>query len=207
MTLKAYTCSWCGSSFTREKKNETRQLKRNLGYKPYCGKACFDKALDQKIVFFCETCGASGLRSPGKLSTHNFCSSSCSATFHNRNKAFGCRRSKLEIYIEECIQSELPDIWTVFNDRQALGLELDVYFPALRLALEFNGPLHYEPIYGDDTFHRIVDKDQQKLLQCAEQGIELIIIDVSSLSRFTPKAGQKYWNLLKPIILKVVNRK
>lgn len=92
------------------------------------------------------------------------------------------------------------------NDRKTIGSELDIYFPSLRIAVELNGPVHYEPIYGDDRFERVQNKDKQKLIECYKQGIELIIIDVSKMKRFTPIRSLPILNNIINIINTIYNR-
>ena len=95
-----------------------------------------------------------------------FCSSSCAAKYNNAHKTYGTRRSKLEAYLESQLRSEFPQLELICNGKNAIGSELDFYFPQLRLAIELNGILHYEPIYGADRLERTQANDQQKGISC-----------------------------------------
>lgn len=57
------------------------------------------------------------------------------------------------------------------RDRQILkGKELDIYIPEKKLAIEFNGSYWHSTIFKDKLYH------QQKTLECAYKGIQLIHI-------------------------------
>lgn len=93
----------------------------------------------------------------------------------------------------------------ICNDRKLLkGLELDFYFPDLKLAFELNGITHYEPIYGIDRLKRSQDSDKRKMSFCYELGIELAIIDISFIKYFKIKNGLKIFSeiekILRPLI-------
>jgi len=75
------------------------------------------------------------------------------------------------------------------------------------LAIELNGIVHYEPIYGKDKFQRIQDNDKQKGLRCYEQGIELAIIDVSACGRLTQTNKEKYYAIVKELLQMVIERR
>jgi hypothetical protein len=50
--------------------------------------------------------------------------------------------------------------------------------PQLKIGIELNGIIHYEPIYGEDTLIRIQKNDKRKMITCFELGIELIVINM-----------------------------
>lgn len=135
-------------------------------------------------------------------SGNHFCSRSCAATFNNRNKKHGTRRSKLEVWLEEQLASVFPDENIHYNRKDAIQAELDIYFPDRNLAFELNGIFHYEPIYGPEKLATIQSNDQRKFQACLEQGIELCVIDTSWMKYFKPKRGQKVLD----IILKVLEQ-
>ena len=43
----------------------------------------------------------------------------------------------------------------MYNNSTTISSELDFYFPQLKLAIEINGIVHYEPIYGSNKFDKI----------------------------------------------------
>jgi hypothetical protein len=90
-----------------------------------------------------------------------------------------------------------PDLEFHFNRTDAIEAELDIYVPSLKLAFELNGIFHYEPIYGADKLERVHKNDHRKLLACAEHGIELCVIDSSSMKHFTEKRAIKFLDIIK----------
>ena len=129
-----------------------------------------------------------------------FCSRSCSASFNNKNKTTGTRRSKLEAYIEEQLIELYPDLDLIFNGKEAIGSELDIHIPSLNLAFELNGIFHYEPIYGTDKLQQIQENDASKTKACHDAKIDLCIIDTSLQKRFSTKSSKKYIDIILKII-------
>ncbi len=60
------------------------------------------------------------------------------------------------------------------------------------MAIELNGILHYEPIYGEDKLSQIQTNDERKFKACVEKGIELCWLDTSSFNNFKIDKAQKY---------------
>ena len=56
------------------------------------------------------------------------------------------------------------------------GLEADISIPSLNLAIEWNGIVHFKPIYGQTKLDKIQDKDAEKLKIAANKNINLIVI-------------------------------
>lgn len=70
-------------------------------------------------------------------------------------------------FIEEVLGIEA----LIRRDRQILnGKELDIYIPDKKLAIEFNGSYWHSHLYKDEYYH------QNKTIECAKQGIQLIHI-------------------------------
>ena len=127
-------------------------------------------------------------------SQNSFCSKSCAATFNNKNKnkKFGTRRSKLEVFIENMLVIEYPNLEFTCNQKSIIGSELDFYFPALKLAVQINGIFHYEPIYGQDKLSQIQKMDQEKRNACEEQDIQMFELDCSSDKYLNKKRIEEY---------------
>ena len=157
--------------------------------------------MNQRVDLVCLECKKSFSRKPSEASKsqNHFCSSSCAATYNNKNKSCGTRRSKLETWLEEELKKLYPDLSMIFNGREAIQAELDIYMPSLALAFELNGIFHYEPIFGEDKLSRIQNNDDRKFQACLEAGIELCIIDTSGLSYSIPKNMKKYLDIIKSI--------
>ena len=80
---------------------------------------------------------------------------SCAATYNNKNKTHGTRRSKLECFIEKKLSELYPDLTIHYNQKDTINSELDIYIPSFKLAFELNGIFHYEPIYGEEKLNQI----------------------------------------------------
>jgi len=118
-------------------------------------------------------------------------------------KKSGNRRSKLEIILEDHIRIHYPTLELMCNDRTtAHGLELDFYFPAIKLAIELNGIFHYEPVFGEEKLNRIQERDCRKFLTCYRNNIALAIVDSSSVKYITESVLEKYSLIFDSIIEK-----
>ncbi len=63
------------------------------------------------------------------------------------------------------------------NDKELLdGFEADIAIPSLDLAIEWNGPFHYIPIFGEARLNEIRNRDAIKLSIAQRKGINLIVI-------------------------------
>lgn len=112
----------------------------------------------------------------------------------------------MEIAIGEKLKTDYPNLRVVLNDKAAIDSELDFYFPQLRFAIELNGIVHYEPIYGQDTFKRIRNNDSQKSIVCAAKGIELAVIDISGIKKVTPQSVEKCYSIVKDLVARIIGR-
>ena len=88
----------------------------------------------------------------------------------------------------------------VFNSKEIINSELDIYLPKLKLAFELNGIFHYESIYGQNKLDQIQNNDNRKFQACLEQGIEICIIDSSQQKYFKKETSQKYLDIITNII-------
>lgn len=153
------------------------------------------------VLKVCTNCNKILQRKPSTLRSDNFfCSQSCAATYNNKNKKYGTRRSKLEIYLEEQLRILYPDLEFHFNQKDTINSELDIYIPSLKLAFELNGIFHYEPIYGEDKLSKIQNNDQRKFQACIENGIELCIIDTSQVKYLKKHILEKYLKIISNVI-------
>jgi hypothetical protein len=206
-SLAPLKCDLCDSEYFKTKKQaKTARKDRRLGRKRYCSLECRLKArnFSRPIKLQCKNCSKEILVRNSELkkskSGNSFCSRSCAATHNSRNKTFGTRRSKLEKWLEEQLLIKFPNIEFLFNRKDAINSELDIYIPSLKLAFELNGIFHYEPIYGKEKLASIQNNDGRKFQACLEKGIELCIIDTSSFGYFKPEGAKKYFNIIQEII-------
>ena len=76
------------------------------------------------------------------------------------------------------------------NPQTNCKLELDGYNEELKIAFEYNGIQHYEPVKlfgGEENFLKIKQRDDAKRILCKEKGVQLIEID-----------GRQYKNMSLP---------
>lgn len=203
MITKKVKCTNCKKWCDKEIKyiNRNKKVKR----KNFCSNKCIGLYNSRnRITCKCKQCKKElsiKLGVYNKSKTKNFfCSSSCAASYNNCHKSHGNRRSKLEMFIESKLKKEYPNLTFIFNDNTTIGSELDVFCPSLKLAIELNGIVHYEPIYGKDKLTKIVENDKQKMIRCYEQGIELAVIDTSQHTYITDKTCEKYYTIVKNLI-------
>ena len=196
-------CSMCHKMFHTTKRNILINIKRDQTTM-YCSQKCVRAHIknETRVNKECETCGIpiSVLKSTLKKVKHSFCSQSCSAVYHNTHKTTGFRRSKLEEWIENQLTNLYPHLQILYNNKNTINSELDIYIPDLKLAFELNGIFHYEPIYGLNQLKQIQNNDTRKFQACLEQSIELCIIDSSKQNRFTTKSSQVYLDIITNII-------
>lgn len=196
-------CKQCNNIFYLPK-NEIQKIRaeasKNTG--EFCKRKCSDKFHNKRKKVKCKQCNNLFEKESCKIkkNKNNFCCQSCSATYNNAHKKHGTRRSKLEIYLEEQLTQIYPNLKILYNDKETINSELDIYIPSLSLAFELNGIFHYEPIYGQKKLAQIQNNDNRKYQACIEYNIELCIIDVSGLKYFKPKNAQRYLDIITNIV-------
>lgn len=210
-----FECECCGCEFKKQKKFLKSFLKRKsddprarIGSIRFCSKRCeYEKRKASFVEKDCAFCGSVIFTKNHLLrkskSGNMFCSKSCSAKYNNTHKTTGNKRSKMEIWIETELRNKY-DFEIIFNGKEAINSELDIYIPILNLAFELNGIFHYEPIYGEDKLNSIKTNDDRKFQACLEKKIELCIIDVSGSIKFKPERDRKYLNIICEIIDKKI---
>lgn len=213
--LLPFECYHCHSTFYRTKNEIQKTVRRQKIKNPrrndckYCCLECSSLKHRNGKHLPCKVCEKVVYRTPKDLrkTKHTFCSCSCSATYHNTHKTTGCRRSKLEVWVEKQLSSTYPLLKIDHNKTDAINAELDIYIPSLKLAFELNGIFHYEPIYGPEKLHAHKSNDDRKFQACLEKNIELCVIDTSHQKKFTEKSSFLFWNIINDLILKKMGRK
>jgi len=210
-------CLHCGITFFKPKNEILDCLSRGLNKNgqvrrtnKFCSETCSNRHKNTIKPFSCNQCHKTIFRN---ASTHRqsksgnaFCSCSCAAKWNNAHKTHGTRVSKLEIWLSKQLPVFYPNLEFHFNRKDTINGELDIYIPSLKLAFELNGIIHYEPIYGPDKLSSIQSNDGRKFQACLEKGIELGIIDISTMKNFKPIKAMIFFDHIKKIIdLKMIS--
>jgi hypothetical protein len=203
VVLVKRNCKYCDNTFSIDEKDIRAEKKRGNNRGVFCSIVCLGawKSKLGKLQVSCSQCSVLFLKLVSQMKSKtglSFCSSSCSATYNNNHKKMGYRRSKLEIYIEEKIKNEFPNLNFRTNAKD-IGYELDFYFPDKAFAIEINGIYHYKPIHGEEKLLRIKHNDQLKILLCEKMNIKLIIFKDES-GNFSQKIALNNWIKIKEII-------
>lgn len=189
-------CEYCNKTYQKET-YDLKRTKRN-----FCSKKCRGLADRNKIKVECANCGKTVERveSHLKKTKHSFCNKSCAATFNNKLKRKS-RRSKIETKFYNLLVEEFPALDILSNDKTMLdGYEVDIAIPELQLAIEWNGIVHFKPIYGQTKLDKVQTRDAEKLKIASNKDINLIVItDLVSNDKILKQA----FNEVKIIIEKL----
>lgn len=204
MLLECYTCK---KSFYKEK-GYIKKLYLNKTHNTcrYCSVKCKTSSRVKyeplKQLINCSFCGVEFNKKTSEIvkSKNHFCSRSCNAKYYNTHKSKGSQRSKLEVWIEEQLTKDYPELNIDYNEKNQIGCELDIYIKNYKLAFELNGIFHYEPVYGESKLNQTQNNDQRKFQACIEKGISLCVIDTSNQKYFKPDSSKKYYDIIKKII-------
>lgn len=203
MTYYTLQCLCCNKLFERESRNVASARKHGTR-DSFCSYRCHNIHQSKQISVPCGWCQkpilTKAFRLASSKSGHVFCNHHCAASYANTHKTTGNRRSKLEIWLEASLQELFPDQVIMFNNKEAINSELDIYFPELKLAFELNGIFHYEPIYGPDKLAQVQGNDHRKFQACAERGISLCVIDTSSQKYVKPSTSGKFLSIIKQLV-------
>ena len=197
-------CYVCNETFYKTKFviNRYGKYYSNRGCGKYCSLQCEGRGKTTALIVKCKNCEAefSKLQNQIRHSPNHFCSKSCAATYNNTHKTTGSRISKLELWLKEKLSIKYPKMNILYCNKSTINSELDIYIPSLKLAFELNGIYHYEPIHGVSKLQQIQTNDNRKFQACLEHGIELCIIDTSSLKYFKEQHCLKYLDIISNII-------
>lgn len=179
------TCNFCNIIFEVTK---TDIYARKRGQ--FCTLNCSYNARRKEELVTCLNCDKKFIKKlkEVKRTPNHFCSSSCSATYNNKHKKHGIRRSKMELYLEEKLKLIYGES-VKFTERDISNYEFDIWFPNNKIAIEINGICHYKPIYGEEKYQKILEKDKFKRNFCKENEIEFLAIDISKIQQFKEQLG------------------
>ena len=197
-------CEYCKKIFKRESKNQPKYKKRT---KAYCSKKCSYSHYTQlnTVISNCGFCNKQITRmlsqSKKSKSGKSFCNQSCAASYNNKLKRKS-RRSKIEAKFYNLIVKEFPNLNILANDKTMLdGLEADIAIPSLKLAVEWNGIVHFKPIYGQTKLDKVQNKDAEKLKIAANKNINLIVIpDLVSNDKILKQAFNDVKNIIGKLL-------
>lgn len=88
------------------------------------------------------------------------------------------------------------------NDKTMLdGFEADIAIPSLQLAIEWNGIVHFKPIWGEEKLQKIQDRDSQKKAIAISKNINLIVVpDLVSNDKILDKAVEEISDIIEELI-------
>jgi len=182
---EAQECSQCHISFV-PRHSALWKLRNGLTKKLFCSRACRVLNYQRRITMPCKICDkpVTRLMSEHRKSKSGniFCSPECGTIWSNYvGKKFNTR-SILETQLEEFIKEQFPGIEVVFGDNSAIGAEIDIYFPQLKLGIEIHGAYHYYPVRGDwSKFVKTLRNDARKTRMAKDAGIKLYVLNASQL--------------------------
>ncbi len=199
-----FQCEKCEKVFYKQNKYVKSVIKHKLNKFRFCSTICSGLSQINSITLKCVQCTNTFVRWPSQIklskSGNHFCSLTCAGIYNNAHKTHGTRRSKLEIWLEDQLKITYPNLIILYNNKETINSELDIYIPSLKLAVELNGIFHYEPIFGFDKLSSIQNNDDRKFQACLEQKIELLILDTSALKKFKLENAKRYWLIINSII-------
>ena len=156
--------------------------KAKEGYKKYMAKKY------PKVEWICPVCNKRLLLTEYKASIRKYCSRECRNVATNKFKNGSI--SKAEKELRKVINKNFPEIEVKYNDRILLGgLELDVYIPSLKYAVEWNGIFHFIDING--KLDRVQEKDRLKQNLCKSKEIYLRVVKDLKSDKKSIDAGTK----------------
>lgn len=205
MAQYEFKCSQCGKTCWRDV-NDCAKYKNNWSGKNFCSLKCYGahKTKHSTVIAECANCGKPLQKLLKDLkksySGRLFCNRSCSITYNNRIKRKS-RRSKCEKLLFDLLVEEFPQLSIKCNDKDMLGgLEVDIAIPSLKLAIEWNGIVHFKPIYGQDKLNRIQEIDKTKQEIALRNDINLIVIpDLVSKKEYVLEVFEKIKNIINEL--------
>ena len=202
-TERVVTCLCCGKNFKKRNNKCLRSPKH------YCSLQCYGK-LKTKIAtkrYKCKQCGKVFHKVHSQVLTKNpCCSAQCSGRYTSTHKkTVNAQVSKLEKWIAGRLLVLYPKLTFHFNNTDKVKRELDIYIPALSIAFEINGPLHYRPIFGIEHLQKQKRNDRHKRSVCTKNAIKLFVINTSKQRRVVPITSQPYLDKITKTIDQYLN--
>lgn len=178
--LSAKGCPICDKT---PKKEKEKKVRKNLRTTENCIKEMKDKYGDkfsyEKFIYYSDrkkysivTCNEHGdfLTTFNRMMTNKISCPICSKENNYYEK-------QLVKFIKENIDTEVEENirpnW-LKNEKTNRNMELDIYLPKYKIAIEYQGRHHFVNIYKDNnSFERLIYTDKEKHRLCNELGIRL----------------------------------
>ncbi len=199
-------CYQCKKPFYKIKKEIKSFLNgTSLSTINFCSMKCKGISSKRTKKIKCYNCNNEFERNLYRIKQYskNFCSHSCCASYTNKHKTNGNTRSKLELWIEQQLTILYPNLEILYNNKNTIGSELDIYIPSLNIAFELNGIFHYEPIFGIERLESAQRNDISKSKACFDNKIDLCVIDTTGQKYFKEATSKKYLD----IIINIINQR
>jgi len=197
-----YNCDHC-NVFCKKPKTYYQVAKARKQELFFCSQECTHNYYKTTVKIICSNCQKEVYRlsSQIKKTKHSFCNKSCAATYNNKLKRKS-RRSKIEIKFYNLLVKEFPNLNILANDKTMLdGYEVDVAIPSLNLAIEWNGIVHFKPIYSQTKLDKIQTRDAEKLKIASNKDINLIVIpDLVSNDKILQQAFNDVKKIIKNLL-------
>lgn len=206
-------CFSCKKEYTKPIYDIKKETKKN-----FCSNLCRIGSSyginDKNQIVKCINCGKDCLKSIKQLNTikYIFCNLSCRAIYgnktYNKKTRFGINKSKNETELVNLIKSDFNNLLIKENDRELLnGLEIDIFIPDIKIAIELNGPCHYIPIFGQTELEKTQNKDIIKKSKLQTLGIHFFQINTMNLKGKRKEfLTEIYLKEIKPLILSLINK-
>lgn len=178
------------SKITRPKCNFCNKIvNRRLshcGKLVYCNKFCEIEDKKKRCQLICQICGIT-YEQPESRKNSKYCSRKCMGV--GIKKSYVKRKPQYRSYGECAIvcllRKNYPNIKIETSNREQLnGYEIDIWLPELNVGIEYNGPHHFKPVYGENIFNKTIESDKKKMEIAIEKNIKLVyIIQLKSISK------------------------
>lgn len=113
--------------------------------------------------------------------------------------------SKLEKYL---LSALINNGYRVdFHKEQILSntkLQIDIFIPSLNLAIEVDGPSHFEPVWGEDALNKNIKYDNKKTGLLLGKGA--VLIRIKQIRDYSPTRAKIIWDNLKNVIKQIENK-
>lgn len=194
-------CSHCNTTVVRR----LSHCYRNGGKDVFCNKQCEANFRKNRIILVCDVCHREfeRIKSQARKNKHTFCNKKCETIgMHDFRKTIGRRyRSYGECAIVHLLRKNFPHLIIEENDRRELyGYEIDIWIPSLRIGIEYNGPHHFKPVYGEKIFRKTQHSDKRKRLIAKGKNIKMVDINVIKSLSYTHKS------MVKDLFVKVCKK-